>query len=91
MEDLQNASKLLVKALKIREHYMSVSQQAFPTITKNFLRKNAGGSSVDETVHDDKATLEGEYTQTDIQSAFTYINTSEERSGRLIREQHGNI
>jgi len=36
MEDLQSASKLLVKALEIRERYMRMSQQVFPSSGVNF-------------------------------------------------------
>ena len=60
MEDLQNASKLLVKALKIRERYMTMSQQSFPSVTKKFLKRLDGKDSSDDSVHSDKATIEGE-------------------------------
>ncbi len=60
MEDLQKASKLLVKALQIREFYMSRSQQAFPNVCRKFLRKRLSSVSSDTRVHKNKATLEGE-------------------------------
>ncbi|XP_043236101.1 AMP deaminase 2-like [Amphibalanus amphitrite] len=37
-EDIQNASQMLVRALAIREQYMSVSQQSFPATAARFLR-----------------------------------------------------
>ena len=37
-ENIQNASQMLVRALAIREQYMSVSQQSFPPTAARFLR-----------------------------------------------------
>lgn len=37
LEDLHQASKLLLSALRLREKYMEVSQQSFPRVTKRFL------------------------------------------------------
>ena len=62
MEDLQNASKLLVKALEIRERYMKMSRQGFPNTCSKFLREQSGkslGDDEDDVQHRDKATLEG--------------------------------
>lgn len=58
MEDLRNASKLLVKAMEMRESYMKMSNQSFPETCKKFL-KNRSGSAVDLMVHQDRATIEG--------------------------------
>ncbi|XP_015915019.2 AMP deaminase 2 isoform X2 [Parasteatoda tepidariorum] len=38
LEDLQQASTLIQQALKLRQKYMSVSQQSFPAITARFLK-----------------------------------------------------
>lgn len=43
MEDLQKASELLVKALKIRQRYMAVSKQSFPPVCQRFLKSLEGG------------------------------------------------
>ena len=59
MEDLQNASKLLVKALKIRHKYMVNSHQAFPNVCREFLERLDGNDAKDHRIHENKATLEG--------------------------------
>lgn len=38
LEDLERASTLLIEALKLRENYMSMSDQSFPTTTARFLK-----------------------------------------------------
>jgi hypothetical protein len=38
LEDLQEASEILIKALLIREKYMSASMQYFPPTAARFLR-----------------------------------------------------
>ena len=42
MEDLQSASKLLLKALKLRERYMKMSRQKFPTLVDAFICGSQG-------------------------------------------------
>lgn len=42
LEDLHQASKLLVSALRLREKYMEISQQSFPKATKRFLNQLKG-------------------------------------------------
>lgn len=42
LEDLHQASKLLVSALRLREKYMEISQQSFPKATKRFLNQLRG-------------------------------------------------
>jgi len=59
MEDLQNASKLLVKALHVRESYMTASQQSFSNAARRFLIKRSNSVSKDYRVHKNKATLQG--------------------------------
>ncbi len=59
MEDLHNASKLLVRALEIREKYMRLSQQSFPETCSKFLRGKSGTTGNKDQIHSDKATLEG--------------------------------
>ncbi|TRY71988.1 hypothetical protein TCAL_03957 [Tigriopus californicus] len=58
MEDLQNASKLLVQALQIREDYMRMSYQAFPSVCKRFMKK-LDGTAHKHVEHPDRATIEG--------------------------------
>uniref|UniRef100_A0A0B7AAT1 AMP deaminase n=1 Tax=Arion vulgaris TaxID=1028688 RepID=A0A0B7AAT1_9EUPU len=41
-KDLQIASKMLVRALMLREKYMSLSQQSFPQVTARFLESLEG-------------------------------------------------
>ncbi|XP_034118774.1 AMP deaminase 2 isoform X2 [Drosophila nasuta] len=38
LEDLERASTLLIEALKLRSHYMAMSDQSFPTTTARFLK-----------------------------------------------------
>lgn len=61
MEDLHQASQLLVQALAIREKYMNNSKQTFPTITSRFLRSvdKRPHSSDDDFQHDDRMAIEG--------------------------------
>lgn len=47
LEDLHQASKLLVSALRLREKYMEISEQSFPKATKRFLNQLRG-----KPVHD---------------------------------------
>ena len=72
MEDLQNASKLLVQALGVRERYMRMSRQRFPNVCQSFLRRLDGDDDIrpaekprarSGTLSDDKATIEGTYMQ----------------------------
>ena len=58
MEDLQSASKLLSKAMKIRERYMKMSQQRFPTLAESYLR-GAKGFPEEGPNQPNKATIEG--------------------------------
>ncbi|CAD1472912.1 unnamed protein product, partial [Heterotrigona itama] len=59
LEDLQQASQLLVQALAIREKYMNNSKQSFPSITSRFLRSidKRPISSDDEVQHDDRKAI----------------------------------
>lgn len=38
VEDLQQASTLLLQALKLRQKYMNYANQSFPAITARFLK-----------------------------------------------------
>nr|CAD7400273.1 unnamed protein product [Timema poppensis] len=60
LEDLQQASSLLVRALHIRERYMAVSHQTFPSITSRFLRSVDSGCVhlLDVITHEDRKTIE---------------------------------
>lgn len=61
LEDLQHSSKLLVQALRIREQYMTMSQQSFPATTARFLHTyNSDKMQIlNDVKHDDKMTVEG--------------------------------
>lgn len=65
MEDLQQASQMLVQALAIREKYMNNSKQSFPSITSRFLRSidRRPVSSDDEVQHDDRKAIAGIYSK----------------------------
>ncbi|XP_052130606.1 AMP deaminase 2 [Frankliniella occidentalis] len=60
LEDLQVASRLLVQALHVRERYMAVSSQNFPTVTARFLRTVGSGNPhvLDTVKHEDKKTIQ---------------------------------
>ena len=59
MEDLRNASELLVRALLVRRKYMSVSGQQFPSATERFLRQlqpeETSNQSVSLSLHSNTA------------------------------------
>ena len=67
MEDLRNASELLLKALEVREKYMKYSYQSFPNLVKRFLMSMGssgsplpdGKEAYDDGTHQDRATIEG--------------------------------
>jgi len=55
LDDLRNASELLVRALLIRQKYMNMSSQQFPTATARFLHQisseTAAGTSEQNPVN----------------------------------------
>ncbi|XP_064470635.1 AMP deaminase 2-like isoform X5 [Ornithodoros turicata] len=53
IEDLHQASKLLVSALRLREKYMETSQQSFPRVTKRFLAPLKGKHPVEPETPDE--------------------------------------
>ena len=66
MEDLRNASELLLKALEVREKYMKYSHQTYPNLVKRFLMSMGsagsplpGNEAYDDGTHSLRATLEG--------------------------------
>ena len=66
MEDLRNASELLLKALEVREKYMKYSYQSFPNLVKRFLMSMGSSGSplpgtedYDDGTHQDRASLAG--------------------------------
>ena len=68
MEDLRNASELLLKALEVREKYMKYSHQSFPNLVKRFLMSMGssgsplpGNEAYDDGTHSSRATLEGNF------------------------------
>ena len=77
MEDLQNASKLLVQALGVRERYMRMSRQRFPNVCQSFLSRLDDDVKPTEkprarsgTMSDDKATIEGKIANGVYQSGY---------------------
>lgn len=58
MEDLQSASKLLLKALKMRQRYMRMSRQKFPNLVDGYIRGSKGVEAAN--AGSNKATIEGE-------------------------------
>lgn len=63
LEDLQQASNLLIRALHIRECYMANSRQSFPSMTSRFLRSVSTGTPKHKAdiQHGDRKTIEGIY------------------------------
>ena len=60
MEDLQSASKLLIKALKMRERYMKQSRQKFPNLVDGYIRGSEGSATQGmDAGAPNKATIEG--------------------------------
>lgn len=59
-EDLEQAARLLVQALHVRERYMAISHQTFPTITSRFLRSVDSGCPhlLEDIQHEDRKTIE---------------------------------
>lgn len=60
-EDLEQAARLLVQALHVRERYMAVSHQTFPSTTSRFLRSVDSGCPhlLEDIKHEDRKTIEG--------------------------------
>ena len=59
IEDLRSASEMLVQALEIRQKYMKVSHQAFPSFGNRFLAAYKGEVYQKPRGLGGKATLEG--------------------------------
>ncbi|KAK6635399.1 AMP deaminase 2 [Polyplax serrata] len=55
-EDLQSASKLLIVALQMREKYMGMLGQTFPSVTSRFL--DSVSKRVNEFKHEERKTIE---------------------------------
>lgn len=60
LEDLEQASRLLVEALQIRQKYMKVSHQSFPTTTATFLHSvnPDANAKLEEQHHDARQSIE---------------------------------
>lgn len=61
LEDLEHASGLLIKALALRERYMSVSFQSFPQTTERFLKSVHNKTMSDSVEYEDKRTTAGKF------------------------------
>lgn len=59
LEDLERASRLVIQALELREHHMSVSQQSFPPTTARFLKSVHAKTMADTVEYEDKRTTAG--------------------------------
>ena len=61
IEDLEQAARLLVQALHVRERYMATSHQTFPSTTSNFLHSVVSGCPrlLEDIQHEDRKTIEG--------------------------------
>lgn len=59
LEDLEHASSLIIKALEIRERYMSHSLQSFPQTTQRFLKTFHNKKMGDNVEYEDKRTTAG--------------------------------
>jgi AMP deaminase len=66
-EDLEQAARLLVQALHVRERYMAISHQTFPSITSRFLRSVDSGCPhlLEDIQHEDRKTIEGKLQKLD--------------------------
>ena len=65
-DDIHRAASFLVEALSIRERYMRMSRQSFPTTTSRFLHSVDEGYCHNDIVHEDKKTIEGIISQTNV-------------------------
>lgn len=59
LEDFEHASSLLIKALELRERYMSISFQSFPQTTERFLKSVHNKKMSDNVEYEDKRTTAG--------------------------------
>nr|UAW06711.1 deaminase [Kerria lacca] len=56
-DDIQRAATFIVEALSIRERYMLVSKQSFPTTASRFLHSVDEGCMFNNIIHEDKQTI----------------------------------
>lgn len=59
LEDLEHASSLIIRALELRERYMSVSFQTFPQTTERFLKSVHNKTMSVDVEYEDKRTTAG--------------------------------
>lgn len=57
LEDLERASRLLIQALELRERYMDMSNQTFPTTTTRFLKSVHEKARFNLIEHEDRKTI----------------------------------
>ena len=69
LEDLERASKLLIKSLELRERYMTMSHQSFPQTTGRFVRAHQE-KDAHVVHHDDKKSIAGELKIIETNSTF---------------------
>lgn len=59
LEDLEHASSLIIKALEMRERYMSLSIQTFPLTTERFMKSVHNKTMSTLVEYEDKRTTAG--------------------------------
>lgn len=59
LEDLEHASSLIIRALDMRERYMSLSLQSFPKTTERFLQTVHNKTMSTDVEYEDKRTTAG--------------------------------
>lgn len=63
LEDLEHASSLIIRALEMRERYMSLSLQSFPKTTERYLQIVHNKTMSIDVEYEDKRTTAGEYSK----------------------------
>ncbi|KAG1712139.1 AMP deaminase 2 [Nymphon striatum] len=70
LEDLQHASKKLVEAMAIREKYMHMCNQSFPSVTSRFLRTIDKSNLIDSFEHEDMKTIQDLVRKVDVRIIY---------------------
>lgn len=63
LEDLAHASSLIIKALELRERFMSLSLQSFPQTTQRFMKTVHNKTMSDNVEFEDKRTTAGKFVE----------------------------
>ena len=73
IEDLKSASEMLVKAIAVRQRYMKVSKQQFPSFGDRFLAAYNGEVYQKPRDIAGKATIEGEGNNLKIKNFYNFL------------------